>query len=199
MTTHLYRQWRRLIAVAVITLHVAGLMALAHLEGQSQKPAGQVLQISFITRPKPAPAPVIEIPATTAAPRMRAARAAATPSTALTAVSIPASKEEPAPLRLSLKNDEWAVVPPAATDHALTRPVFVDRLPGKAEAIVEGVHLAEEITPQKVVEGIGAFLFGARKVNFCDAARERLANRTSARNRLAIEEDLRYIERDCRP
>lgn len=199
MTATPYRHWRRLIAVAVIALHVVGLMALAHLKGPSQKPSGQVLQISFITRPKPTPASVIEKPAATAAPRMRAARAAATPSTALTAVSIPASKEEPAPLRLSLKNDEWAVPPPAATDNALTRPAFVNRLPGKAEAIVEGVHLSEEITPQKVVELIGAQLFGARKVNLCEGARERLANRTSARDRLAIEEDLRYIERDCRP
>lgn len=199
MTTPLYRHWRRLIAVAVIALHIAGLLALAGMQGKAVKSTDHVLQISFISRPKPALKPVLPIEKPAPKPQQRSHSRAtkARPTTALIAISVP--ETAPAPLQLSPATpDEWAPPPAIGPGNALTRPAYVDRLPGSAEAIVEGVHLHEKLTPQKVVEGIGAMLFGARKVNFCEDAKTHLANRTSSRNRLAIEDDLRLIERDCR-
>lgn len=186
-------------ALLVAGLHALGLSWLAGVQFARAPQDAPPLQISFITRMPVLPPRATDEPVAPA--RRNRAPTRDLPPAPIDSVVIDDSPSPPRaseqPLRLNLQSDPWANENPSPHPYTLQqRPV--DRLPGSNEAIVEGVVLSEELTPEKVVKGIGALLFGARDPDPCGQARQRLAD-ISRQDAASIERDLRRMERYCRP
>lgn len=165
---------------------------------------GQGLRVEWVLPPPPlrAPPPSPTPPSAAAfRPPERTLRAVVVPPDAARA---PASVREPT----APGSDPWANVPgrgqadpepefrlPPATGPALPlrRPAVA--LPGAGEGQVAGIEVRTPPSPQDVVVGVGAMLFGGRTQDSCDSVRARLLRAGAGED---IGPDLERLRRLCR-
>jgi hypothetical protein len=69
------------------------------------------------------------------------------------------------------------------------------RLPGRAEAFVEGVHVRESISPQDVVQAIGRFIGGGGGITCGDLRRKMASDISDVERRRLIDDERRLCRR----
>lgn len=189
--------WRPAAALAVALLHIALLNGLLRHRVHGPAAQGQRIEVSFIERVA-APVPIKEAPHVPRTEHTPKAARTREPKSKSTLQAIEVAPQESAPLRLQLATDEWQQPATPLERNPQTRGTN-PHLPGRTEPFVEGVRFNPPTSPEKVLRLISQKLFGGIDPDPCPAARERLANLESDRDRHAIEADLRALERYCKP
>lgn len=196
ITSQPISRWRPAAALFVLLLHIALFGGLLLHRVQFPDAKKRRIEVSFMER---AAEPALPAEESVAPPTRRPSNVTpvgdAKRNPAMQAVDV--SPQEPAPLRLHLTADPRQQPDTPPEHNPLARRPSA-RLPGRAEPFVEGVRFTES-TPEKLLRSIAIQVFGGVDPDPCPGARERLANLESSSDRYAIEDDLRKVERYCRP
>ena len=192
--------WEPIVLAAVFFLHAA-LIAYGYNWQEDFRnkvlSEDEALQVSFIDRiaiPDSAPSPSRVEPRKTIVSTRPIESAVLEEDAPVPSENVEIRERQS--LRLTLDVDDWKPTTAIAPRDPLKRQFIA--LAGRAEPFIHGIKLSEKMTAQQRLQQLGK-LFGAVDYDPCKEARNRMASGHSPIAAFDLEQDLRTIERHCRP